>query len=143
MTLLSFLIAFGHFSSEILIYRTANLASAVINPVIVSSAFPRLLRYVRTLTFHRVSHVPPLRSSHVSSALARLDDSTVRLLRPRVTRVDKLFEYGAVLYIKRPRLRDSHAPSMSLSLQATPLINRCSARAFVYGMFSSRDPESP
>ncbi|THH02802.1 hypothetical protein EW026_g118 [Hermanssonia centrifuga] len=37
MTLLSFLIAFGHFSSEILIFRTATLSAAVVSPVIVSS----------------------------------------------------------------------------------------------------------
>ena len=39
MTLLSFLIAFGHFASEILIFRTAKLAPPVLSPVIVSSEF--------------------------------------------------------------------------------------------------------
>lgn len=38
MTLLSFLIAFGHFSSEILIFRTAKLPGPVLSTVIVSSA---------------------------------------------------------------------------------------------------------
>ncbi|KIP05018.1 hypothetical protein PHLGIDRAFT_92686 [Phlebiopsis gigantea 11061_1 CR5-6] len=37
MTLLSYLIAFGHFSSEILIFRTAKLTGAAISPVIVST----------------------------------------------------------------------------------------------------------
>ena len=39
MTLLSFLIAFGHFSSEILIFRTAKIPGPALSPVIVSSAW--------------------------------------------------------------------------------------------------------
>ena len=38
MTLLSFLIAFGHFATEILIYRTAKISAPALSPVIVSSA---------------------------------------------------------------------------------------------------------
>lgn len=37
MALFTYLIAFGHFSSEILIFRTASLNSAAISPVIVST----------------------------------------------------------------------------------------------------------
>lgn len=39
MAFISYLIAFGHFSSELLIFRTATLNAGVISPVIVSSAF--------------------------------------------------------------------------------------------------------
>ena len=39
MTLLSFLIAFGHFATEILIYRTAKISAPALSPVIVSSAY--------------------------------------------------------------------------------------------------------
>ncbi|EKM58206.1 uncharacterized protein PHACADRAFT_207040 [Phanerochaete carnosa HHB-10118-sp] len=37
MALLSFLIAFGHFASEVLVYRTAKLPGPVFSPVVVSS----------------------------------------------------------------------------------------------------------
>lgn len=37
MTLLSFLIAFGHFASEILIYRTAKVPGPALSPVIVAT----------------------------------------------------------------------------------------------------------
>ncbi|PPQ67517.1 hypothetical protein CVT25_006058, partial [Psilocybe cyanescens] len=37
MALLSYLIAFGHFSSELLIFRTARINPGVISPVIVST----------------------------------------------------------------------------------------------------------
>jgi hypothetical protein len=37
MALFTYLIAFGHFSSEILIFRTAKLPGPVLNPVIVAS----------------------------------------------------------------------------------------------------------
>ncbi|KAI6006522.1 Erg28 like protein-domain-containing protein [Pisolithus orientalis] len=37
MALFTYLIAFGHFSSEILIFRTARLNSAALSPVIVST----------------------------------------------------------------------------------------------------------
>lgn len=36
MALLTYLIAFGHFTSELLIYRSANLNAAVLSPVLVS-----------------------------------------------------------------------------------------------------------
>lgn len=39
MTLLSFLIAFGHFSSEILVFRTAKVSGPALSPVVVSSAY--------------------------------------------------------------------------------------------------------
>ena len=40
MTLLSYLIAFGHFGSEVLIYRSAKLTGPVISPVIVACECP-------------------------------------------------------------------------------------------------------
>lgn len=39
MALLTYLFAFAHFSSEILIFRTARLSIPVLSPVIVSSAY--------------------------------------------------------------------------------------------------------
>ena len=40
MTLLSFLIAFGHFTSELMVFGTAKLNVPVASPVIVSSEPP-------------------------------------------------------------------------------------------------------
>lgn len=37
ITLMTYLLAFGHFSSELIIFRTASLNPGVISPVIVSS----------------------------------------------------------------------------------------------------------
>jgi hypothetical protein len=37
MAFLTYLLAFGHFASEILIFRTAKFFGPAINPVIVSS----------------------------------------------------------------------------------------------------------
>ena len=37
MTLFTYLLAFGHFSSELLIFRTTKLGAPVLSPVIVSS----------------------------------------------------------------------------------------------------------
>jgi hypothetical protein len=37
MTMFTYLIAFGHFASELLIFRTAKLGAPVLSPVIVSS----------------------------------------------------------------------------------------------------------
>lgn len=42
MALFTYLIAFGHFSSELLIFRTAGLNPGTISPVIVSSEDPLL-----------------------------------------------------------------------------------------------------
>jgi len=39
MALLSYLIAFGHFTSEICIFRTAKINLPVLSPVIVSSTY--------------------------------------------------------------------------------------------------------
>lgn len=36
MALFTYLIAFGHFSSELLIFRTANINPGVLSPVIVA-----------------------------------------------------------------------------------------------------------
>lgn len=42
IALFTYLIAFGHFSSELLIFRTAGLNVGTLSPVIVSSAHPFL-----------------------------------------------------------------------------------------------------
>ncbi len=39
MALLTYLFAFAHFSSEILIFRTAKISIPVLSPVIVASAY--------------------------------------------------------------------------------------------------------
>jgi hypothetical protein len=39
MALFTYLIAFGHFSSELLIFRTAKINPALLSPVIVSCEF--------------------------------------------------------------------------------------------------------
>lgn len=39
ITLMTYLLAFGHFSSELIIFRTATLNPGVISPVIVSSEY--------------------------------------------------------------------------------------------------------
>jgi len=39
MALLTYLFAFAHFSSEILIFRTARISIPVLSPVIVASAY--------------------------------------------------------------------------------------------------------
>lgn len=71
MTLLSFLIAFGHFTSEILIFGTAKISAPVLSPVIVSST---LLLIVSVLALITSPCAFP-------SFVALLDDSAVRLLR--------------------------------------------------------------
>lgn len=50
MALLTYLFAFAHFSSEILIFRTAKISIPVITPVIVASAYHFFLRILRDLT---------------------------------------------------------------------------------------------
>ena len=50
MALLTYLFAFAHFSSEILIFRTAKISIPVITPVIVASAYHFILRILRDLT---------------------------------------------------------------------------------------------
>jgi hypothetical protein len=39
MALLTYLFAFAHFSSEILIFRTAKISIPVLSPVVVASAY--------------------------------------------------------------------------------------------------------
>ncbi|KAM6504204.1 Erg28 [Amanita muscaria] len=38
MAMMSYLIAFGHFFSELLVYRTVNIGAGIIGPVIVSTS---------------------------------------------------------------------------------------------------------
>ena len=40
MTLFTYLFAFGHFSSELLIFRTAKINPGVMSPVVVASTCP-------------------------------------------------------------------------------------------------------
>jgi Erg28 like protein len=44
MALLTYLFAFAHFSSEILIFRTAKISIPVLSPVIVASAYHYVFR---------------------------------------------------------------------------------------------------
>lgn len=46
MALLSYLFAFAHFGSELLIFRTAKLNIAVLGPVIVSGEVSRFRLFV-------------------------------------------------------------------------------------------------
>jgi hypothetical protein len=54
MALLTYFFAFAHFSSEILIFRTAKISIPVLSPVIVASAyhFFRNLRYLTIVLAH-------------------------------------------------------------------------------------------
>jgi hypothetical protein len=87
MTLLSFLIAFGHFASEILIFRTAKIPGPVLSTVIVSSAsllsdFPSvslLTCAFYTITRSTESHARALPLCPISP-FPLLDDSALRIL---------------------------------------------------------------
>lgn len=48
MALLTYLIAFGHFTSEICFFRTAKINLPVLSPVIVSSMFHLLMFFYYT-----------------------------------------------------------------------------------------------
>ena len=91
MTLLSFLIAFGHFSSEILVFRTAKIPGPALSPVVVSSAYMSSKTAIELRTHYPFSPTqcsPPL-LSHVRalphSCVLVLDDPPVRFLREGVT----------------------------------------------------------
>lgn len=75
MALLTYLFAFAHFSSEILIFRTARINIPVMTPVIVASAYRFIVKLWRDLM------TPPF-----NSYLTRMDDLAIRLLRKSMTR---------------------------------------------------------
>lgn len=52
MALFTYLIAFGHFTSELLIFRTAKVNPGVISPVIVASAFNMVFNVSSTSNAH-------------------------------------------------------------------------------------------
>lgn len=68
MALLTYLIAFGHFTSEICFFRTAKINLPVLSPVIVSSTCPLLV-------FFHYTYSP----AH-DSCITDLDVETVRFL---------------------------------------------------------------
>lgn len=60
MALFSYLIAFGHFTSELFIFRTTAVNVAVLSPMIVASkSIPRVLCSSHSYSFHK-SHVDDL-----------------------------------------------------------------------------------
>jgi hypothetical protein len=83
MALLTYLFAFAHFSSEILIFRTAKISIPILSPVVVASAyhFCQSLRDLMTV----LSHDPPFFSPPFYSHLTCMDDLAIRLLRKSMT----------------------------------------------------------
>ena len=79
MALLTYLFAFAHFSSEILIFRTARISIPVLSPVIVASAYSSFVRMLRDPCL-LLSYSP-----HFYSYLACMDDLAIRLLRKSMT----------------------------------------------------------
>jgi hypothetical protein len=79
MALLTYLFAFAHFSSEILIFRTARISLPVLSPVIVASTYLFFVRISRD-PYPLLSHSP-----HFYSYLTCLDDLAIRLLRKSMT----------------------------------------------------------
>lgn len=70
MALFTYLIAFGHFTSEVFIFHTASINTATLGPFIVSStSYPYLFSSACD------------KRLHVSSHIVSLDDQAVRLLR--------------------------------------------------------------
>ena len=59
MALLTYLFAFAHFSSEILIFRTAKISIPVLSPVIVASAYHFFVKVLGDLMIV-LSHDLPL-----------------------------------------------------------------------------------
>ena len=49
MALLTYLFAFAHFSSEILIFRTAKISIPVLSPVFVASTYHYFVKVLRDL----------------------------------------------------------------------------------------------
>jgi hypothetical protein len=83
MALLTYLFAFAHFSSEILIFRTAKISLPVLSPVIVASAYHFFVIDLRDLIIVRLMISPP--SFFFYSYLTCMDDLTIRLLRKSMT----------------------------------------------------------
>jgi hypothetical protein len=82
MALLTYLFAFAHFSSEILIFRTAKISLPVLSPVIVASAYHFFVIGLRDLMIVRLMISPPF---FFNSYLTCMDDLTIRLLRKSMT----------------------------------------------------------
>jgi hypothetical protein len=59
MALLTYLFAFAHFSSEILIFRTAKISIPVLSPVIVASAYYCFVKVLRDLMIVLSHDFPP------------------------------------------------------------------------------------
>ncbi|KAH8117933.1 Erg28 like protein-domain-containing protein [Phellopilus nigrolimitatus] len=92
MTLFTYLLAFGHFSSELLIFRTARVNPGVISPVIVASeSLSSPLSFSPSLLFTLSPGTPILRisgfSDYFCSDLLDLDGFPIRLLRALITSV--------------------------------------------------------
>lgn len=87
MALLTYLFAFAHFSSEILIFRTAKISIPVLSPVVVASACHLLRQSLRDL-MTVLSHTRPLTPFFfffLYSHLTCVDDLAIRLLRKSMT----------------------------------------------------------
>jgi hypothetical protein len=82
MTLLTYLIAFGHFTSELLIYRTTKINPGTISTLSVACEFC-LFNPNPSIIIERVSPLP-LRKSNVKSNLPDMDVSPVRVLCPAI-----------------------------------------------------------
>ena len=74
MTLFTYLFAFGHFASELLIFRTASFGLGVLSPVLVSGE--SIMLDLATRWFDPSNRVI------TCSRVLNLDDHSVRLLRP-------------------------------------------------------------
>jgi Erg28 like protein len=59
MALLTYLFAFAHFSSEILIFRTAKINIPVLSPVVVASAYHLFVKDLRDLMIVLSHDLPP------------------------------------------------------------------------------------
>ena len=74
MTLFTYLFAFGHFASELFIFRTASFGLGVVGPVLVSGE-PIMLGLA-------TSWFDPSNRVTTCSRVLNLDDHSIRLLRP-------------------------------------------------------------
>jgi Erg28 like protein len=84
MALLTYLFAFAHFSSEILIFRTAKINIPVLSPVVVASAYHLFVKDLRDLMIV-LSHDLPPSFFFFYSYLTCMDDLAIRLLRKSMT----------------------------------------------------------
>jgi hypothetical protein len=69
MALLTYLFAFAHFSSEILIFRTAKIRIPVLSPVIVASAYHFFVKVLRNLMIVLSHDFPPPSFSYIATSL--------------------------------------------------------------------------